>query len=903
MARTQVPSPSRPPVRRRWAAFCRGGLGLLAALGGAPAAAQEGSDEKEAVAVRITGDGVRVDGRLDDAAWARAVFLNDFRQRDPNIGAPASDRTEVAFLYDDDALFVAARMYSADPGRMPTGLTRRDGFGNAEHVTILLDAFMDRRTAYAFTVTSGNGRRDYYFPRDADDNRDFNWNPVWEGSAAVDSLGWTAEFRIPFSQLRYEDRAVQVWGLNINRWIPQRNEDIYWVVVPRNVPGFISHFGTLSGIEGIPAARRMELLPYVAANTRLTGRPVPGNPFNDGSVHGASVGADFKVGLGPSLTVDATINPDFGQVDADPAEVNLSAFETFFPERRPFFTEGNQALSGGSESFFYSRRVGAPPRGPASGDFVDRPGNTRILGAAKLTGRVGTAWQLGLFTAVTERTYATTWDSTARQYGDVEVEPLATFGAGRLQRQFGASGSTIGFTLAGQQRMFSAGSALADRFSRQSLAGGADWALRFQGGAYTVSGRFGASFVGGTTAAILRLQQSSARYFQRPDASHVEVDPTATSLVGFSAGFRVSKNSGTWLWGAGVDTDSPGFETNDTGRLQNGDDIGASADLTRRQTEPSAVFRRSRLNLSVRSGWNYGGVRRDAQVRLASSATFLNYVEANLNLQHNPRVTSDNLTRGGPLMQTGWRNRVDGSVGNGGARSTTFRLNGVVEWGEFGAWNREVELRVGVNPSPTTSLSVNPGYQRRVSARQYVGRYGGGSALTYGERYVFARIERSEIAMQVRVNYLFSPTLSLEAYGEPFSSSGRYFGFGELAAAGSRFLREYGVAPGTTIIRSGREYRVTDSAVPGSFAIRNPDFNSISFRSNLVIRWEWNPGSTIFFVWQQNRSEFCSGGSVDACPNGSAPGSLPTVGSFADPFQVPGDNFVAVKVSYWIPVR
>lgn len=872
-----------------------------------PLAAAQGpgpGELKEAVAVRVFGNGgIRIDGRLDDLAWENAVFLTDFRQRDPVIGAPATDSMRVAFLYDDHALYVGARMSTTDRARMPTGLTRRDGFGNAEHLSIILDPFLDRRTAFGFSVTSGNGRRDFYHTRDAEDGRDFNWDPVWDASVTVDEGGWTAEMRIPFSQLRFRDQPIHTWGLNISRWTPQRNEEVFWVVVPRNVPGFISHFGTLNGIANVPKARRMEVLPYAAGSARFTGNPVPGNPFNDGSVTSQSLGADLKMGLGPSLTLDATFNPDFGQVDADPAEVNLSAFETFFPERRPFFTEGSEALSGGSQSYFYSRRVGGPPRGTASGDFVDRPGSSRILGAAKVTGRIGSGWQVGLFSAVTERTHARTYDTTSQVFGSTEVEPVATYAAGRVQRQFGAAGSTMGFTLATMRRFFTGESPLEQRLSREAVAGGADWSLRFRGGAYTLGGRAGFSYVGGSEASITRLQESSARYYQRPDADYVEVDPTRTSMLGFSAAVGASKNSGTWLWGANIESDSPGFETNDTGRLQNGDDVGVSANVTRRQVDPSRLFRRSRLNLNGRLGWNYGGVRRDAQLRLSSSATFHNYWDANLNLQYNPRTMSDNLTRGGPLMQTGWRTRIDGNLGNSGARSTTTRVNWAFERGEFGASFHELGFRISANPTPTLSVSVDPGYQRRVSARQWVGRFGNGGEPTYGFRYVFAKIERSQLAVRLRFNYLFSPAMSVEGYAEPFSASGRYFDFGELERAGSRFLRVYGEASGTTITADERLYRVADAAIPGSFSFRNPDFNSLSFRSNLVLRWEWNPGSTLFLVWQQNRSDFCSGGTVAECPNGSVPGSLATVGSFADPFKVAGDNFLAVKINYWIPVR
>jgi len=884
---------------------------LVAALGpaGSPerlaAQVADVGERKETVAVRLLDDPIRVDGRLDDRAWQRAVFTRDFRQRDPNLGAPASDLTEVAFMYDGDAIYVAARMHSRNAAQIPSALTRRDGFGHAEYITVSLDPFLDRRIAFSFTITSGNGRRDFLYTYDSDDfrARDYTWDPVWEGRATSDSLGWSAEMRIPFSQLRFAKREIHAWGLNLNRGMPQKNEEVYWIVVPRNVPGYVSHFGTLTDLADLPATRRMEFLPYLAGSATLTGTPVPGNPFNDGRVGRTSVGGDLKMGLGPSLTLDATINPDFGQVEADPAEVNLSAFETFQNERRPFFTEGRQLLTGGSDSYFYSRRVGASPRGSAVGDFVDRPGNTRILGAAKLTGRFGDGWQLGVFGAVTERTSARTWDSIPGRRGSTEIEPLAAWTAGRLLRQFGASGSTVGLSVAAVRRAFTESSPLADLFTREAATGGGDFNLRFHGGAYTLGGRLGMSYVAGTPAAMLRIQEAPARYFQRPDASHVAIDSSRTSLMGLSAAFRASKNSGVWVGNVSVETDSPGFETNDTGRLQNADDITASAEMTVRQNNPGHLFRRSRVTASGRLGWNYGGVAREKQVRLSAGATLHNYWDANLSLQYNPRTLSDNLTRGGPLMEVGWRTRTEASLQTNQSSAYTARLNLNHEAGEFGAWYLETGLRLNATPTPTLSLALDPSFQHRVSARQYVGRVAGGSAATYGDRFVFAKIERSQISMRMRASYLFAQGLSVEAYAEPFSASGRYFGFGELAAAGSRFLREYGVAPGTTFTTTGKVHQINDAVIPGAFSFGNPDFNSLSFRSNLVVRWEWQPGSTLFLVWQQNRSGFCSASSVDVCPNGVAPGSQPTLGSITDPFEVAGNNFLAIKVTYWVPVR
>src|SRR4051812_2428580 len=352
------------------------------ALGQGPSAAVR----KEAQAVRIAPAvaSPHIDGRLDDKIWEHASFVSDLTQKEPVEGAAPRVATRVAFAYDEDALYVGARMESDRPDDVPVLITRRDNWGASEILVVSLDTYLDRRTAYTFGVTAAGSRIDYYQPTDDETSRDFGYDPVWEVRTAVDSAGWTAELRIPFSQLRFTDRADQTWGLNVNRFIPRRNEALFWVMVPKNETGWSSRFGNLVGITGIRPSRRFEVVPYGATNATITGARDRANPFDDGRNLAARAGADMKLGLGPSLTLDATANPDFGQVEADPAEVNLSAFPTFFTEKRPFFTEGADLLQ--MAGFFYSRRVGAPPHGSAAGSFLDRPQNSTILGAAKLSG-------------------------------------------------------------------------------------------------------------------------------------------------------------------------------------------------------------------------------------------------------------------------------------------------------------------------------------------------------------------------------------------------------------------------------------------------------------------------------------------------------------------------------------
>ena len=880
---------------------------LLAAGPGTDLAAQsqQGPSPKQAVAVRTDGP-LQIDGRLDEATWQRGTPISDFSQKEPNQGAVPTDRTEVTFAYDDHALYIGAHMYSRDPSRIPHSVTRRDQYGNSEHIVISIDPFLDRRTAYAFAVTAGGVRRDYYLNRDSEDfdARDFTYDPVWEAKVQLDSTGWTAEMRIPFSQLRFTNKVIQTWGININRWVPQRNEDVYWIVVPRDEAGFVSRFGTLTGLESILPSRRMELLPYVAGNASFTSAPAPGDPFDDGSTSSFRAGGDFKMGLGPSLTLDATFNPDFGQVEADPAQLNLTAFETIFVEKRPFFTDGNPSLLGPVPNYYYSRRIGAPPHGSASGDFVQAPDNTTILGATRITGRLGSNLTIGAQAALTQREFARTYYSPTGFTDRVEVEPLSSYGVLRLQQQFGAASSTVGFSLSGMRRYFSDGTDLPDMLSRQAAAGGADWRLRFQGGRYELSGWAGFSVVQGDAPAILRIQRSSGHYLQRPDFSAMRLDSSRTSLWGLTGRIRADKNAGNWLWGAEFRTESPGFEANDMGRLQNADDYDFEGDIHYRETTPGPMFRRWDVGLTAAQNWNYDWVRTRGQLGAFGRFTLKNFSEVSINGLLRPRYQDDLLTRGGPLAGRGASYGGSARFNTSYATPNSVNAGASFEGGEYGYQLTSLSAGVTLRPASAWDLSLTPSWSRVREPRQYISSRPDGYPASYGVRYVFAKVDQSVLSAQIRFNYTFTPDLTLELYAEPFTASGSYSGHGELSAARSFDLRTYGT-DGTTITQEDDQtLRVTDTRNGGSFTLPILDFNDFSFRSNLVLRWEWTRGSTLYLVWQQNRAARCAAYADPAdCPTGSLPGSISRPGFLGDALTVPGDNYLAVKVSYWIPVR
>jgi hypothetical protein len=860
-------------------------------------------------AAKVSAGAIRVDGRLTDPQWRSAQPASGFVQREPVEGAAATERTEVRVLYDDEALYVGARMHSRDPGAVRALVTRRDREGSSEQLIVSLDTYRDRRTAYTFAVTPAGVRIDYYHSADFEDTRDYSFDPVWEAATTIDSLGWVAELRIPFSQLRFNAGGEQVWGINLARTIPAANEVAYWILVPRNETGWASRFGELIGIGGIRPSRRLEAVPYLASDATLKPIDDPRDPLADNRTAGVRAGGDMKMGLGPGLTLDATINPDFGQVEADPAEVNLSAFETFFDERRPFFVEGAQLFQPSGPGWFYSRRIGAPAHTSPDADYADETSTTTILGAAKVTGRLRSGLSVAALAALTDREYVRFIDTAhvvtlpdggvtnvPTKSGRVVVAPRTGYGVARLQQEFGANASTAGLILTGVRRHLTAGDFAASVLTRDAYSGGVDWRLRWKRGEYDWSGYAGFSHVAGDTAALSAIQQSSRHYFQRPDAGHVEFDPLRTRLSGFTLGTGVSKLGGNWRWDIDLGTESPGFELNDLGRLSTADDIDLFAGLRYLHTRPGRRLHKWTLGVEGGQSWNYDGLRTGTFVELGADATLKNFWELDAEAWLVPRTLDDLLTRGGPVMETGRRWGSCLSLESSSGDKTQWEIGGCSEGDELKGSTSSIEASLSFRPGTQWEVSIEPAYLASVNPRQYVTTLARspGSDVTYGNRYVFAFVDRSQLVMRVRLNYAVTPDLTVESYAEPFVASGRYHDFGELAAPRARQLRAYGT-DGTTITRNtDGSYTVSEARPSGAadvFTLENSDFDVLSFRSNVVLRWEWRAGSALYLVWQQDRH----------ADGGVARPVHPQ--RLWRAMQTRGANLFAVKLTYWLPVR
>ena len=864
-------------------------LAHLALLGAALLAPPTDSTRAVAAARIQPGEAApTVDGRLDDAVWSRAEAAGSFVQFAPSAGAPATQRTEARVAYDDAAVYVAVRMYDPRPDSIVGQLARRDADVHSDWVHVGFDSYHDRRTAYVFGINPRGVKQDIFLYNDGSD--DNTWNAVWDGSARVDSLGWTAEFRIPFSQLRYSARDVaagRVWGFNVRREVARTKEETFWAPVLPNVQGVVSRFGELRGLERLPSPRRLEMQPYSMARvTRAPGQP--GNPFYRPTDPAASAGADVKYGITSNFTLTATLNPDFGQVEADPSQVNLTAYETFLPEQRPFFVEGSDIFKFGlgagdgdfgSESLFYSRRIGRLPQGtrrvPGSAAFRDVPEQSTILGAAKITGKTAGGWSVGILDAVTGREEARyAFPDSAGRYS-AAVEPMTNYAVARVSRDYRGGKSAVGGIATMTHRKLDDEDRL-DFLRSAAYAGGFDLRHRFgRGDAIELRSWVLGSRVEGDPLAIRETQRSPARYFQRPD--DYRLDPSRSSLGGWAAQTEVFKSGGgNWFWGGVVNARSPGFEANDMGFQRDADQVLAAGTVGYNAFKAGKTFRRWGGNLN---GWNvstFDGVRTGLGGNLNGNFELLNFWGGYGGINREAGSTSVRALWGGPSIRTpGSWNTFFGM--NSDRRKKVYgSLSGSASWEDETdghAWN----LSTGVTwrASTRADLSLRPSYSSRLAAWQFVS--GGGAAQP---RYVFGRLEQSTFSMTARLNYTFTPNLSLQLYGQPFISAGDYSDFREvvLSEDGKR------VAPAS---RFGDRFR------PVAYA-GSPDFNVKQFRSNAVLRWEYRPGSTLFVVWSQGRQDYLSDGSFRL---GRDFGRL---FGLDDDHTVPMTNVLLLKVNYWL---
>ncbi|HEU4721975.1 MAG TPA: DUF5916 domain-containing protein [Gemmatimonadaceae bacterium] len=862
---------------------------------------------------------VAIDGRLDDEAWKQATPITELRQQRPSEGGAATLATEVRILYDEEALYVGARLSEPmGPAGIRAPLARRDQLlasnGNngafnsltTDKLAIVLDPYHNHLDEIWFEINPAGVRGDQF-------NGDPSWDPVWEGAARQDATGWSAEMRIPYSQLRFSRDSVQTWGLQVWRVVDRLNEQDMWSFRRRDESGGPGYFGHLQNIVITSRPRQAELLPYVVTRSQFK-YASPNDPYHEKNDTKVNVGADIKYNLTSNLTLDATINPDFGQVEVDPATLNLSAYETFYDEKRPFFVANRNAFSFGSTScmfcsnfsglgVLYSRRIGRPPQLNGwvgnQAAYADAPDDATILGAAKITGRTSSGYTVGLLDAVTGRESARFLTAAGQPERTQTVEPLTNYFMGRVRKELRQGATTVGVVATNTVRRLN-DSVLVSQLRSSASTAGIDWNHAWQNRTYRLRGSFAVSDVRGSANAIALTQRSSTHYFQRPDREvssdglfSTPYDTTATSLRGYGLYTRLAKENGSWLWEAQTNWRSPGFEVNDLAFLDRTDYRWMSFNLARNWTRPGKFYRSMFAIAGGQQEFNYDGLRTDFERQAFYSIEFLNYWNLRSFVIRQGTNDNDRLTRGGPVVRLKGYNFGHLQVSTDPRRAAVFdvTLRGSEGFDSTTAWT----FRPGVALKPASNIFVqfSPSYNWSQSKQQYVRRQADPTATAFGgNRYVFGFVTTRTASLETRVNWTMRPTVTLQLYAQPFFASGEYSAFSEYLAPRTDVQREYGKDVGT-IVRDPvtAKYTVDPDGPAGPavpFTFNDPNFTSRSLRGTAVLRWEYRPGSTMFFVWTQQRSGSDAFGDFDFRRD--------TRSLFGDR----PDNVFLVKATYWV---
>lgn len=854
-------------------------------------------DQAPSVAAARRAGAVQIDGRLDEAAWQAATPITDFIQLDPNEGQPASERTEARILIDDAALYVGIRLFDSEPGQIQAQLARRDESIEGDVVELILDSYHDHLSAFIFRLTPAGARRDATVG--ANGNQDNSWDAVWEGSATIDSAGWNAEFRIPLSQLRYNPRQA-TWGVQIARRVARKAELSMFAFTPKSEQQGVHRYGHLSGLGDLPSPRRLELVPYALAKNQHPGiaRNDPFRKRND-IVPGA--GLDVKYGLTSNMTLDATFNPDFGQVEVDPAVVNLSAFETFFPERRPFFIEGAGIFRFGAMrtqnnsngyTLLHTRRIGRSPQrflGGPNFTFVDAPLETTIAAATKLTGRTAGGWSVGLMDAHTMREEALFRDAAGADR-TATVEPRTNYFVGRLKKDLRAGNTTVGFATTAVNRALEP--ELEPIFRKAAYTAGVDWSHAWGNRHWAFDGAVVFSHNSGSAASIDALQLSSARYLQRPDRESHHRDPTKTSLAGRVAEATFARIAGEhWRGSLTMQDFSPGYEINEAGFLGTADMRGIAPLIGYSENKPGKYFRNWAQYLFWNPSWNYDGDMTFNGVGSITAGELRNFWNLFFRLDWRPPVFDDRLTRGGPVARTARSQGTQLEINSDRRKRFTYGLFTSYYTNTAGGREYNINPRATLRPSSALRVTLQPSFRRSRAMAQFVTRVSDPLAAdTYGSRYVFATLEQRQLSLVTRVDWTFTPGLSLQLFAQPLLAAGDFQDYKEFARPRRFEFEVYGRDAGTISRGETGIYTVDPDAggAAPAFTFGERDFNRRSLRGNAVLRWEYRPGSALFFVWQQSRF-------------GAEPvGDFSLGRDFQELWSVHPENVFVIKATYWI---
>lgn len=820
--------------------------------------------EKRSYETKLIGtEAPMIDGILNDAIWQKGVWQGGFIQREPHAGKDPSQKTGFQIIYDHDFLYVAIKAYDNSPDSVSYRISRRDDT-DGDAVGLAIDSYHDQKTAFGFWVNAAGVKKDFIITDDGN-NQDLNWDPIWWVKTAKTNDGWSAEMKIPLNQLRFASLNNLTWGLQVGRFFFRKQESSYWQFIPKDASGWVSEFGEINGLQTLTPGRQVEFAPYLVTKTERFKNEV-GNPFMTGKRNGLNAGIDAKVGITNNFTLDLTVNPDFGQVEADPSVVNLSAFETYFPEKRPFFVAGSNLFTfnlvagdgdQSAENLFYSRRIGRSPHlSPdlAKKEFIDIPSNTAILGAAKISGRNNNGLSVGIMESLTSNSYAQI-DSLGKRRNQL-VEPLTSYFVGTLKKEFNKGNTVINSIITSTNRQLT--DASTDFLHKDAFTGGIDFQQYWKNRVYFFSTKLYFSNVNGTKEAIAATQTAPARYFQRPDARYVRVDSSRTSLTGTGGLIQFGKSGeGHVRYMTFVSWKSPELEVNDIGYSQNVDDIFQVAWVGLRYWEPVSIFRNININFNQWTGWNFGGISAYKGGNVNFHLQFTNYWSFSTGVNRNGKSLSSSSLRGGPMLKRegNWNNWYN--INSDQRKALTVSLGGSNNWADnnasvyHGLWGS-----ISYRPSKNLSISVAPEISRSNSKIQYVTN----TDWNGDPRYINASISQKSYDLSLRLEYSINPELTVQYWGRPFLTSGRYTDYKMITNPRAKKFtdRFYVYQPSQlTYNATDNEYQV-DENNDGTkdYTFPKMDFNFLDFQSNMIVRWEYRPGSTLFFVWTMGKQDY-----------------------------------------------
>jgi hypothetical protein len=819
--------------------------------------------QKKIYQTRHTPSSIVIDGLETDEAWGSVEWGGEFIVRQPSDGAQPTQKTAFKVLYDEKNLYVLVRAYDDDPSLIVKRMSRRDGF-EGDYVELNIDSYHDKRSAFSFTASVSGVKGDEAISNDGN-NWDASWDPIWYLKTSIDDKGWIAEYKIPLSQLRFAKKEEQVWGFQVSRKIFRKDEWSTWEYIPKNAPGWVHLFGELHGLTGIKPQKQLEIMPYLVAKTERYERE-EGNPFATGKESKIAAGVDGKIGITSDITLDFSLNPDFGQVEADPSQVNLTAFEVFFREQRPFFVESKNILDytistsawGGSftsDNLFYSRRIGRRPQYSPDlrdNEYMQNIGNSTILGSFKLTGKTKKGLSFGVLEAVTSEERAKVfYNGESRK---IAVEPLSNYLVGRVQQDINKGQTIVGGIVTATNRRLD--DSLSTFLHREAYSAGADIVHQTKDRNYFVSGNFMVSKVLGSEQALLETQTSQRRYFQRPHANHIAVDSARRELSGTGGTIKLGKKGGGhFRTEIGGTYRSPGFEINDIGYMRSADQIHQWVWVGYQTLKEFGIFRNLYLNVNNWTGWDFSGVKNYMGFNFNTNFQFKNFWMLGGSISRELDGVSNYDLRGGPSF------RYPGGISGSYFVATDARkkLKANLEYSYYRGDNdyyvdRTFAFSLTYQPLNSLQISLSPKYNVNKNELQYVDT----REVQGRSKFVLGSIHQKTLSMQFRVNYIITPNLSIQYYGQPFASKGTYSKFKEVKASrDNQYLNRFALYSKGQLVFNGNndEYSVdedNDGVIDYSFD--KPDFNVVEFRSNFVVRWEYIPGSTLFLVWSQSRN-------------------------------------------------